>query len=228
MNNGEKKKRRLSLHRADKYVLSLTAIMAGAMVLITVLNLLGLRLVRGEVYLFLPVALVVTLLGWGVSLLYRRIRGKGLRIAVGALLAIVAFMMLVVGVSYLGFIATLTVPQRYNTVATEDGAHRLIVMRLLDLDEARINTRHAARLAADPEGSADIIADDWGYVYTAYAPVAGIFYRPDSLIDGEVYLGYASKGQLMVDWEEDGAVGRFFVKDPEPADGGELRARAAG
>ena len=228
MNRDEKGRRRIALTRMDRYVLIIIAIMVAVTVILTVLSACGLRLIRGEIYLFLPAVLMVALVGWGLSLLYRRIKSRPVKIAVGLLLGIAGFMVMVVGMSYLSFAATLTVPQRYNTVTSPDGVHQLVVLRLMDLDEARINARHDARLAQNPEGDQEIIADDWGYVYTAYAPVAWLFYRPDSLIEGEVYLGSASQGQLMVDWEEDGAVGRFFVQNPEAQDGGEMRARAAG
>ena len=223
MDNGNKRRR--SLTGADRLVLILMAVLAVILAVITVLSRTGLKLIRGEFYLMLPVALLLTAIAWGVSLLFRRIRRRAIRIVAGVLLAVLAFIVVVIGISYISFLATLTVPQRYNTVASDAG-RRLVVMRMLDPDEARIEQRRAARLAADPEGEAGVIADDWGYVYTAYAPAAGLFYRSDSLIEGEVHIGYASKAQLMVDWEEDGTVGRFFVKDPEAGDGGELRARA--
>ena len=226
MNRDDKGRRRIALTRMDKYVLIMIAIMVAIVVILTVLSACGLRLIRGEIYLFLPAVLMVALVGWGISLLYRRIRSRGAKIAVGLLLGIAGFMVMVVGMSYLSFAATLTVPQRYNTVVAPESGRQLVVLRLMDLDEDRINARHDARLAANPEGDQGVIADDWGYVYTAYAPAAWLFYRPDSLIEGEVHLGSASQGQLMVDWEEDETVGHFFVQNPEAEDGGELRARA--
>ena len=51
-----------------------------------------------------------------------------------------------------------------------------------------------------------------------------LFYHPDSLLEGEVHIGYASKAELMVEWEDD--VGHFFIKNPEIGDEGEMRARS--
>ena len=53
----------------------------------------------------------------------------------------------------------------------------------------------------------------------------GVFYNPNTPREGEVYIGIASEGQLMVDWEDEETVARFFVKDPEPGDGGEMVVR---
>ena len=39
-------------------------------------------------------------------------------------------------------------------------------------------------------------------------------------------IGYASKGELMLEWEKDNTEGRFFIKNPEPLDEGEMRAKA--
>ena len=67
-------------------------------------------------------------------------------------------------------------------------------------------------------------AEDWGYTYTAYKPaLMGLFYRPDTLLEGEVHIGYVSKAELMVEWEDD--VGHFFIKNPQIGDEGEMRAR---
>ena len=188
----------------------------------------GLALVHGELYLFLPMLIVYTLLGWGLSAIIRRLKKPAVRSVVAVVLVLVMLVVGVIGLSYGSVASSFSFPQKYVTVASPDAGHRLVVMRGLDLNEERIEQRRAARVAADPEATAEVAAEDWGYVYTAYAPgPLGLFYRVDTLLDGEVHIGYGSKAELMVEWEDDETVGRFYVKNPELADGGEMRARAA-
>ena len=140
---------------------------------------------------------------------------------------VVVGLLTVLGLQYAGYVAGLTLPVKY-AVMTSPGGGRLIVMQGLDADVDRINARRAARLAADPSGTPDYVAADWGYTYTAYAPgPLELFYRPDTLIEGAVHIGYASAGELMLEWEDGDRVGHFYIKNPDASDAGEMRARAA-
>ncbi|MBQ6375057.1 MAG: hypothetical protein IJJ45_11315 [Clostridia bacterium] len=224
----EKAKKRFAFTGGDRIVLIVLAALAAVTVIINVLRAAGLTLIRGELYTLLPVGIVTIGVAWGLYKLVRLIRNRAARVAVGVLVTVIMMMAVLLLTSYLSLYVSVTTLQRYATVSTTDSAHKLVVMRTLDLDEARIEERRAARCAADPESSEEIVIEDYGYRYTAYAPTAGIFFRPDSLIEGEVFLGYASKAELMVDWEEDAAVGHFFIKDPQPGDSGEMRARTSG
>ena len=215
-------KKRFRLRRGDVAVLIALAIMALLAIIFNVANHFGLVLVHGEIYMLLPALILIVAVGWAGLVLIRMIKRRGLRIALGTLAGIALLVVVMVGMSYLSFAISMTTPQQYATVRTEDRQHSLLVMRQLDTDESRMEERRAARVAADPDGDAEIIADDWGYIYTAYVPTLGIFYKRDSLIEGECRIGYASGAELMVEWQEDGRVGHFFVENPGPADGGEM------
>ena len=218
----KKNTRRLRLTGGDRIVAYVLLGLLVVTVAATVLNMLNLRLTAGEIYLFLPMIALLLLLGWGLSALWRRIKSKTARRVVGAVMVVAMALLLMLSLTYTSVFAGMNVPRKY-AVVSENG-HSLVVMRTLDTDEARIAERHAARLAADPDGDQNMTAEDFGYVYTAYAPaVMGLFYRPDTLIEGEVHIGYASKAELMVEWEDD--VGHFFIKNPETGDAGEMRAR---
>lgn len=222
------KKKRFQRLGQNRTMLMVLAVLAGITIVINLLRAAGLTLIHGEYYLLLPLAILAVAVGWGVFTLIRLIRNKAVRVIVGVAAALALFILVMVGTTYLNVVISLTVPQRYATVSTQDGAHRLVVMRVMDSDESRIEARRQARLSANPDGDPEEAMEDLGYVYTAYAPAAGVFYRPDTLVEGEVYIGYASKATLMIDWEEDAAVGHFYVRDPEPGDGGEMRVRSAG
>jgi len=218
---------RRGLQGGDRLVLIAIIVLAALIAVITILNMAGLRLVQGVIYVLLPLALALTLLGWGLSLLVRKVRKDGLRKVLTAVTVVIMGLLVILGLEYAGYVAGLTLPVKY-AVMTSPGGHRLMVMRGLDTDVDRINARRAARLAADPSGSPDYVPEDWGYAYTAYAPgPLDLFYRPDTLIEGAVYIGYASPGELMLEWEDGESVGHFYIKNPDVNDVGEMRARAS-
>ena len=215
-------KKRFRLTGGDRIVAWLLLAMAMLTVVLTVLNALNLRLVAGELYMFLPMMVLLVLIGWGGSALWRRMKPSMLRKTVGAVLVVTMALLVMLALSFVSMVAGINVPRKYVTMTNE--GHSLVVMRALDSDEARLNARRAARLEADPESDPEFVAADWGYTYTAYKPaLMGLFYRPNTLLEGEVHIGYASQAELMVEWEDD--VGHFFIKNPETADEGEMRAK---
>lgn len=227
MSETKSSRKKFALRTGDRIVLIALLVLAVLTLIVNLLNAAGLRLVAGAVYLILPLTLLLVALGWGFSALVRRIRRPVPRKVVGWVLAALMLVIGMLAMQYGGFIAGLTMPRRYAVMTSPSGT-RLIVMRALDPDRDRMDARRAARLAADPSGDPEFDISDWGYVYTAYAPgPLGWFYRPDTLIEGAVNIGYASAGELMLEWEEADTVGHFFIKNPEANDSGEMRARAA-
>lgn len=223
-----KQKRRIFQRPGDRIVARvLLGILALTMVISALRGAAGLALVDGGAYLYLPLAMILIAIGWGFSAVFRRLKRPALRGIFGTMMVLVMLGLLTLGMSYASFAAGLSFPHRYVVMTAPDVEHRLLVMRMLDPDEARIEQRRQTRLEADPEGEPNVTAEDWGYVYTAYAPgPLGLFYKVDSLLEGEVYIGYASKAELMVEWEDDNTVGHFYIKNPEPGDSGEMKARA--
>ena len=161
-------------------------------------------------------------MGWGLLAIWRRIVRPKLKIAVGIIMAIVLFLVAMLAMTYASMFISLGFPQKHTVVRSGD--YSAVVMRMLDPNAERIETRRAARVAADPDADPEIAAEDWGYIYTAYAPRMGLFYKADSLLDGQIYLGYASDAKLMVEWDD--AVAHFYLDNPGPADSGELHVRA--
>ena len=206
----------------DRIVAWTLMVMVALTIALLVLNALNLRLVAGELYLFLPMMVLLLLIGWGGSALWRRMRPGTVRKVVGAVLIAAMALVVMLALSFTTMFAGINVPRKYVTMTNE--GHSLVVMRALDGNEERFNARHDARLAAYPDSNPELIAEDWGYAYTAFKPaLMGLFYRPDTLLEGEVHIGYVSKAELMVEWEDD--VGHFFIKNPQAGDEGEMRAR---
>ena len=219
----EPRRRRGLTKTGDKIVAIILVALVVITLLFSLLNALNLRLVAGELYIFLPTMTLLLLLCWAVSGLWRKMKRGVARTVVGGILIFAMMLVAMLVLSYVSMFAGITVPQRYTVVS--DNGHSLVVMRALDSDEDRIQARHAARLEANPGAPDEITADDWGYTYTAYSQaMLGMLYHPDSLLEGEVHIGYASKAELMVEWEDD--VGHFFIKNPEIGDEGEMRAQS--
>ena len=219
----EREKRQFRLNGKDRIVAYILLAMTVLTLALAGLSALGYRLVPGNIYILLPTATLLLLLGWGMSALWRRMKPGTARKVVGALLIMLMVLLLMLAMTYGSLFSGLTIPKQYAVVS--DNGHSLVVMRSLDADKDRIEARHAARLAADPEGNQEYTAEDWGYTYTAYArALLGLFYKSDSLLEGEVHIGFASKAELMVEWTDDTA--HFFIKNPEVGDDGEMRARA--
>lgn len=209
--------------RGDRIVICVLIVLVVVTLVLSGLNALDLRLIAGEIYIILPTMILLLLIGWGMSALWRRMKPGTARYVVGAVLVILMALILMVTMTVTSVFTGMNIPRRYAVMSDEDG-HTLVVLRAIDPDEQRMNTRHEARLAADPEDSPEMIAEDFGYTYTAYAPTAmGLFYRPSTLLDGEIHIGYASKGELMLDWSD--GVGHFFIQNPEIGDEGEMHAK---
>ena len=212
----------------DKIVFWVLIALMAVITIVSLMGRAGLQLVHGELYIYLPLMLLLLLAGWGLSAIFRRLRGKVARGVGGAIIVLVMLALITLGMTYGGVAAGLSFPQRYIDMTSPENHRRVIVLRGLDTDESRVQARHAARLAADPEGSPDLIAEDWGYTFTAYAPgPLNLFYKVDSLREGEgIHIGYVSKAELMVEWEDDETIAHFYIKNPEPQDEGELRVAA--
>lgn len=216
----EKKRLRFEFRKSDKILLGVLLALSLATVALTVARKFGLELIIGAVYLYLPLLILATAVGWGLYALIRRIRKNGVRLAVTLGASLVGFLAVVLAFSFIGYMANINLPQSYATLASP-GGRRLVVLRSYELpDDEHIARRQAARLEADPEAEADLVAADWGFSYAAYPRVLNIFYRSDADVEGEVHLGYATAATMMVEWP-DGDTAHFYVQDPEPGDDGE-------
>lgn len=232
--------RRFSLRRSDKIVLAVLGVLVLLTVALNIMQRCGLSLVNGALMIYLPVMTLLLLVGWGGYVLFRRIPNRTVKLVVGGLLGLALLVVVLLGFTYVSFIASIGTPHKYRTMVSPSGEHRLVVLRTLDPDEARIEQRKAARLAADPEGDPEITAADWGYVYRAYPEALfGLFYRSDADVEGEVYLTYRDGiapvtaegeepepiGTMMLEWLENDTVAHFYVENAGVAEGGECTVR---
>ena len=232
--------RRFSLRRSDKIVLAVLGVLVLLTIALNIMQRCGLSIVNGALMLYLPVLTLLILVGWGGYVLFRRIPNRTVKLVVGGLLGLTLLVVVLLGFTYVSFIASIGTPHKYRTMVSPSGEHRLVVLRTLDPDEARIEQRKAARLAADPEGDPEITAADWGYVYRAYPEALfGLFYRSDADVEGEVYLTYRDGiapvtaegeepepiGTMMLEWLENDTVAHFYVENAGVAEGGECTVR---
>ena len=190
MKKKESRTRFFTLRPSDKLVLCLIAVMVLVIIVLSIMQRAGLSLIRGELMVFLPFLALAVLVGWGAVALLRLIRNRTAKTIVSAVVILALVVVAALAFLYVSFMTTITVPQRYATLTSPNGTHKLVVLRTLDPDTDRIEARRAARLANDPDGSQEIIAADWGYIYRPYPVAMGVFYRNNANLDGEVYLTY--------------------------------------
>lgn len=240
----ETEKRRFELRHPDKIILGVIAVMVVATIVLNIMQRCGQTLINGALMLFLPTLTLFVLVGWIGYVLIRRIPGRTVRIVVGSLAGIVLAIALLLVFTYVSFFASFSIPREYATLRSPGGEHTLVVLRTLDPDEERIGQRVAARLAADPEGTEEVTAEDWGYVYRAYPlGLLGLFYQSNADVEGEVYLTYrdalstaAEEGEdvapdpepigvMMLEWLDNGSTAHFYVENPGIAEGGECYVR---
>ena len=186
----EKEKSRFTLTRGDKIVLVFIAAVVFVIIVLSILQRAGLSLINGLLPLQLPVVALIALVGWGVSLLVRRIRNKPVKLVLTLVLVIVAMLVVTVLFTYVSFMANLTTAQRYATRTSPSGARKIVILRILDPDEEHIEARRQARLAEDPASNPEPTLEDYAYIYRAYPSVMNIFYKNNADVEGEVYLAY--------------------------------------
>ena len=241
MKQKQERKRRFSLRSADKIILGALSFMALIMFVLTILRKNGLCLIQGEYELFLPVLMLLIVLGWGTWALFRRLSGRGARMAVALGGALVIMLLLSQAMNYISYIVAVSIPQYYKEFTSPDGAHTAVLMRVLDVSQERMDARRDARLAVAAAGAFDAVdpaedaeaseADaaeeeyaesDFGYSYMVYPKaLLGLFYRADADVEGAVYETYGAEGRLRYEWLDDGSAFRLFISDPGPGEGGE-------
>ena len=80
---------------SDRIILGVISVLALVTVVLNVMQRFGLALINQSVALYLPIAALVALLGWGAYALIRRIKGRMTRVVVG-IFAVMAMMILVI------------------------------------------------------------------------------------------------------------------------------------
>ena len=94
-----------------------------------------------------------------------------------------------------------------------------------------MDARKAHILETDPsekdklESEEDYPVGAFGYYYTVYPRVAGIFYNKNAQVEGKIYQGVNSAAKLNFEWLENGDL-RLYLKDAELGDSGEVILKA--
>lgn len=215
-------KKRFQLTTADKAFLIALITLAVAMTVVGIMQRCGISLINGGLYMYGAFVGLVLMLAWGALFIFRKMKSKGARIAVGTLLVVVLFLLISICATYVSLIVSISIPKEYNMV--RHGDHELVILRGYDPDLDRQDARKAARLAADPEGDPEFIVDDMGYCYYAYPRVLGFFYRSNADAEGDLYVNYEGEGQLMVEWPDENTA-HLFIDHPEANEGGDWYVR---
>ena len=215
-------RRKFEFGIVDKIVLFGMLAVLVVLIVLNVLARLNLQLIYGELYMFGTLLIPIALVAWGFYRLIRRMKERRTKLIVGSVLGLVLMLVFTVVMSYFSVIASMSIPQKFGTVVSPSGAHKLVVLRGFDLDEERLEARRASRLAEDPEGDPETLAEDYSYRYLAFPPVLGIFYRSDVQYEGDIVMGFSSPATLMVEWQANETVAHFYVDNPGVGDGGEL------
>ena len=194
MRNQEKTRRRLALRRSDKIILGVIAVLVFVTVVLNILQRCGLSLINAAVTIYLPVLALLALVGWIAFALIRRIRSRGIRLAVGALAGLAVALLLMIAVTYLNLLTYTVLPHAYKTVSDPSGKHQLVVLWQMDDDAERydeiIEARKAARLAQYPDSDPETTLEDMYVAFSAYPKVMGLFYRSNADVEGKVLLAY--------------------------------------
>ena len=228
------KEKKLPMSRVHKIVLICVSVFSLVLLILTLMERAGLRLMNTTLILNGGGLLIVALIVWGLVTLVMKIRKIGLKIAAGALVFVLVFTGMAIGSYYIASYAALMLPSRYAVVTSPEDKS-VVVMRQLDTgmesEEAaaaaqeRMNARRDAIQSqpdAEPlENEDDYPAGSFGYVYRAYPTFAKFFYREKQPGEGEIYLGYESQAKLLYQWNDDGSV-RLYLENPEVADSGEI------
>lgn len=244
MREESSKRRRLFQRTSDRVLLIIALALAVLTIALSILQRFGLTPINGAIQLYLPILTLFVLVGWGGYALIRRISNRTVKLLVGGGLGLLLVLALLLVFTYVSYMAFYLMPQRYSVIVSPSGTHRLVVMRGFDTDEARMQQRKAARLAANPDDSEEDSVADWGYAYRAYPLALGMFYRSNADVEGEVCLAIdefaggtqsessdesaepeTARGTLMVEWLEEESVAHFFAENPGVAEGGDCYVR---
>ncbi|MBQ8973510.1 MAG: hypothetical protein IJ074_10590 [Clostridia bacterium] len=216
--------RKASVHRI---MLPVCAVAAAILLVVTVLDLAGLKLLYAEFRAVGAVLLTMLLLGWGAYALCRKVKNKGGRTLLTLMLVLVILVLGLFSISYIAQYGQLVLPQYRRTVEGPNGRNA-VVLRGLEIatdDEAQF--QEIERRMSERRSAQGLTEDDpypveaYGYTYWVYPKVAGIFYKAKADSQGQIYLGSETQAKLEYDWSGENSL-KVTITDPEPGDEGEI------
>ena len=218
----------------DKVMGILLTVLAGVLLIVTVLDRCGLKLIYQEAGMIGCLILVALLLGWGVFHLVHKIKNENTRRIVGLTAVFVLLLLTMWSISTLLEFCMVVLPHSWMTIASPEGK-QVVLLRAVDTgagDEAvynamiqRMDARKAAieaageDTAAEQEIEGNYPAGSYGYIVTARPKVLGIFMNTKASLEGAVYLGLKSAAELEYSWTDPGL--HITLKNPEIGDEGE-------
>ena len=216
----------------SRFMVTYIAILCAVLLVISVMERFGLCLIATEAGMLGCILLVISLLVWGAVSLCRKVRAKPVRLVAGLAMALVILLIGSFALTYVMQFSQLALRHEYATITSPEGK-KVVVMAAIDSGiespeaYAAVLERMDARAVALtgehlPEGDdAEYPRGAFGYVYTAYPKVLGIFYRQNADTQGVIYRGCESEAKLLYEWADDGSI-RFYLENPEVGDEGEI------
>lgn len=210
----------------------LTAMSVAAVVLIvtTVLDQRGIKLLWPEFNMLGCVFMLVMLLVWGAGCLYKRVKKQGTKTVVALGLG---FVIMLVGLTLSTLVmqfGQMAMAQQFATISSQSGK-KVALMRAVDMGvgteedfndmQARMDVRKAAIEAETGETEEDYPRGAFGYVYAAYPKILGIFYNANADCEGMIYRGCESESKILYEWTDENTL-HIYLGNYEPGDEGEI------
>lgn len=212
----------------DRVLPIVTGVLLALLLLVTVLDRCGLKLLSPDVSLQGGLLLLVLLVSWGLWKLTRRIRSVGRRRVATLVLAFVILLAAMMVSVQIGQYSLVILPQ-YRRTVTSPGGRTAVVLRQVDMGmdeesaneaQRRMDERRASRLGGEAGEDDPYLYGDYGYKFTFYPRFLGIFYRSRADLEGAVYIGADTQAKLVYTWEDDDTL-RVTLENPEVGDEGE-------
>ena len=236
----EAEKTRKPMGLPGKIAMGYIAVLSVVLLVVNVLDRSGYALIESYLnllgVLLLLFSLVVIAGVWGI----RKVKARAGKFALGALLALVVMIGGAYALTAVSQYSALLIPSRY-AVLTSPAGKQAVILRGVDTGyeseeaaeatKARMDARKAHILETDPsekdklESEEDYPVGAFGYYYTVYPRVAGIFYNKNAQVEGKIYQGVNSAAKLNFEWLENGDL-RLYLKDAELGDSGEVILKA--
>lgn len=210
----------------------LTAMSVVAVVLIvtTVLDQRGIKLLWPEFNMLGCVVMLVMLMVWGAGSLFKRVKKQGTKTVVALGLG---FVVMLVGLTLSTLVmqfGQMTLPHQFATISSQSGK-KVALLRAVDMGvgtdedfnamQARMDVRKEAIEAETGETGEDYPRGAFGYAYAAYPKIMGIFYNANADCQGLMYRGCESESRILYEWTDADTL-RIYMEDAEPGDEGEI------
>lgn len=214
-------------------MLTIMSVAAVILIITTILDQRGIKLLWPEFNLMGCTLMIVLLLIWIAGCLFKRIKRKNLKTIAGLGMA---FVVMLVGMSLATLVmqfGQIMLAHPYATISSSSGKN-VVLLRGIDMGggteeglaamEARMDTRKAAIEAETGETSEDYPTGAYGYAFTAYPKVLGIFYNTNYESEGTLYRGAESESKILYEWTDEDTL-RIYLENAEDGDEGEVTVR---